>query len=174
MAHTIIPPPRCTAATLELTHKGNINDQTITEGDWEVKDFNFSLLACVITRSRHLEIDTHRTNLEVTRQACHYIHEMIVTVNRTCVLLASEDMITQRIDNHLVGAKRVYCKSRKRGKRNRNSFMSVYIVYWIEVNLKILKTTLINRTWLRTKGQSAGYPQAQIEITSNSFQCRAP
>jgi len=29
--HTIIPPPRCTAATLELTHKGNINDKTITE-----------------------------------------------------------------------------------------------------------------------------------------------
>ena len=25
MAHTLIPPPRCSAATLELTHKGNIN-----------------------------------------------------------------------------------------------------------------------------------------------------
>ena len=50
----------------------------------------------------------------------------------------------------------------------------VCIVYWIEVNLKILKTTLINRTRLRTKGQSTGYPQAQIEITSNSFQRRAP
>ena len=31
---------------------------------------------------------------------------MIVTENRTCVLLASEDMITQRIDTHLAGAKR--------------------------------------------------------------------
>ena len=31
---------------------------------------------------------------------------MIVTANRTCVLLASEDMITQRIDTHLAGAKR--------------------------------------------------------------------
>jgi hypothetical protein len=31
---------------------------------------------------------------------------MIVTTNRTCVLLASEDMITQRIDAHLAGAKR--------------------------------------------------------------------
>jgi len=30
---------------------------------------------------------------------------MIVTANRTCVLLASEDMITQRIDVHLAGAK---------------------------------------------------------------------
>ena len=39
----------------------------------------------------------------------------------------------------------------------------VCIVYWIEVNLKNLKTTLINHTRLRTKGQSAGYPQAQIE-----------
>jgi len=48
----------------------------------------------------------------------------------------------------------------------------VCIVYWIEVNLKNLKTTLINRTRLRTKSQSAGYPQAQIEITSNSFQRR--
>ena len=43
----------------------------------------------------------------------------------------------------------------------------VCIIYWIEVNLKILKTTLINRTRLRTKGQPAGYPQAQIEFTSN-------
>jgi len=50
----------------------------------------------------------------------------------------------------------------------------VCIVYWIEVNLKNLKTTLINRTRLRTKGQSASYPQAQLEITSNSFQRRAP
>jgi len=31
---------------------------------------------------------------------------MIVTANRTCLLLASEDMITQRIDAHLVGAQR--------------------------------------------------------------------
>ena len=29
-----------------------------------------------------------------------------MTANRTCVLLASEDMITQRIDAHLAGAKR--------------------------------------------------------------------
>jgi len=51
-------------------------------------------------------MDTHRTDLGVTRQACHYTHEMIVTANRTCVLLAREDMITQRIDTHLAGAKR--------------------------------------------------------------------
>jgi len=31
---------------------------------------------------------------------------MIVTANRTCVLLASEDMITQRINAHLARAKR--------------------------------------------------------------------
>jgi len=31
---------------------------------------------------------------------------MIVTANRTCVLLAGEDMITQKIDTHLAGAKR--------------------------------------------------------------------
>jgi len=48
----------------------------------------------------------------------------------------------------------------------------VCIVDWIEVNLKNLKTTLINHSRLRTKGQSAGYPQSQIEITSNSFQRR--
>jgi len=41
--------------------------------------------------------------------------------------------------------------------------MYVCIVYWIEVNLKILKTTLINRTWLSTKGQSASNPKAQIQ-----------
>ena len=50
----------------------------------------------------------------------------------------------------------------------------VCIVYWIEVKLKNLNITLIIRTRLRTKGQSAGYPQAQIEINSNSFQRRAP
>ena len=31
---------------------------------------------------------------------------MIVTANRTCVLLESEDMITQRIDAHLARTKR--------------------------------------------------------------------
>ena len=28
MAHTVIPPPRCTVATLELTHKGNIKTRS--------------------------------------------------------------------------------------------------------------------------------------------------
>jgi hypothetical protein len=106
MAHTVIPPPRGTTATLELTHKGNINDKTIPERDREVRDFDVTLLASAITRRRHLVIDTHRTDLGVTRQGCHHIHEMIVTANRTCVLLASEDMITQRIDAHLARAKR--------------------------------------------------------------------
>ena len=71
--------------------------------DRKVRDFNVTLLA----RRRHLVIDTHRTDLGVTRQGYHYIHEMIVTVNRTCVLFASENMITQRIDKHLAGSKRV-------------------------------------------------------------------
>ena len=106
MAHTIIPPPRGTTATLELTHKGNISDKTIPERDVEVRDFNVTLLARAIARRRHLVIDTHRTDLDVTRQRCHHIHEMIVTVNRTCALLASEDMIAQRIDAHLARGKR--------------------------------------------------------------------
>jgi len=101
MAHTVIPPPRGTTATLVLTHTGNINDKTISERDREVRDFNVTLLASTITRRRHLVIDTHRTDLGVTRQGTHHIHEMIVTANRTCVRLASEDMITQRIDAHL-------------------------------------------------------------------------
>ena len=92
--------------TLELTHKVNINDKTILERDREVRDFNVTLLASVINRRQHLVIDTHRTDLVVTRQGCHNIHEMIVTANRTCVLLESEDMITQKIDTHLAGAKR--------------------------------------------------------------------
>jgi len=95
------------ATTLDLTHKGNINDRTISERDREVRDFNVTQLASAIARRRHLVIDTHRTDLGVTRQGCHYIHEMIVTANRTCVLLASENMITQRIDAHLAGAKRL-------------------------------------------------------------------
>jgi len=106
MAHTVIPPPRGTTATLDLTHKGNINDETIPERDREVRDFNVTLLASAITRRRRLVIDTHRTDLGVMRQGCHHIHEMIVTANRTCVLLASEDMITQRINAHLARAKR--------------------------------------------------------------------
>jgi len=106
MAHTVIPPPRCTAFTLELAHKGNIDDKTISERDREVRDFNVTLFASAITRRRCLVIDTHRTDLGVTQQGCHYIHEMIVTANSTCVLLASENMITQRIDTHLAGAKR--------------------------------------------------------------------
>ena len=65
MAHTVILLPRCTAANLELTHKGNINNKTITERDKEVRDFNVTLLASAITRSRHLVIDTHRTDLGV-------------------------------------------------------------------------------------------------------------
>jgi len=34
------------------------------------------------------------------------VHEMIVTTNRTSVLLASKDMITQRINTHLAGTQR--------------------------------------------------------------------
>jgi len=37
MAHTVIPTPRGTTATLELTHKVNINDKTIPERDREVR-----------------------------------------------------------------------------------------------------------------------------------------
>jgi len=48
MVHTVIPPPRCTDTTLELTHKGNINDKTISERDREVRDFNVTLLASAI------------------------------------------------------------------------------------------------------------------------------
>jgi len=103
MVHTVIPPPRGTTTTLELAHKGNINDKTIPERDREVRDFNVTLFASAITLLRHLVIDTHRTDLG-TRQGCHHIHEMIVTANRTCVLLASEDMITQRINAHLTRA----------------------------------------------------------------------
>jgi len=68
--------------------------------------FNVTLFASAIARRLHLVIDTHRIDLGVTRQGCHHIHETIVTANRTCVLLASEDMITQRIDAHLARAER--------------------------------------------------------------------
>ena len=50
MVRTVIPSPRGTTATLELTHKGNINDKTIPERDREVRDFNVTLLASAITR----------------------------------------------------------------------------------------------------------------------------
>ena len=73
MAHTVIPPPRGPTATLELAHKGNINDKTIPERDREVRDFNVTLLASAITRRRHLVIDTHRTDLGVTLM-CRFVH----------------------------------------------------------------------------------------------------
>ena len=51
-----------------------------------------------------------------------------------------------------------------------------FLMYVSFIGLRLTKTSpaLINHTRLRTKGQSAGYPQAQIGITSNSFQRRAP
>jgi len=94
-----------TTATLELTQKGNINDKTILERDREVRDFNVTLYTSAITRRRHLVIDTHRTDLGVMRKGYHHIHEMSVTMHRTCVLSASEDMLTQRINAHLARAK---------------------------------------------------------------------
>ena len=57
--------------------------------------------------------------------------------------------------------------------RFKGSFPCMYVSF---IGLRLTKTslTLINRTRLRTKGQSAGYPQVQIGITSNSFQHLAP
>ena len=51
--------------------------------------------------------------------------------------------------------------------------LNVYVSF-IGVRSTNTSLTLINRTRLGTKGQSAGYPQAQIEINSTSFQRRAP
>ena len=78
MAHTVIPPPRGPTATLELAHKGNINDKTIPERDREVRDFNATLLASAITRCRHLVIDTHRTDLGV----CCFVFIKLILGNR--------------------------------------------------------------------------------------------
>jgi len=55
------------------------------------------MLAGAITRCRHLVMDTHRTYVGSSKN----VHEMIVTTNRTSVLLASKDMITQWINTHL-------------------------------------------------------------------------
>jgi len=54
MAHTVIPHPGCTTTTLELAHKGNINDKTIPERDREDRDFNVTLLASAITRKEEI------------------------------------------------------------------------------------------------------------------------
>jgi len=62
MAHTVIPPPRGTTATLELTQKGNINDKTIPERDREVRDLDVTLLASAIARRRHLVIFDHSSS----------------------------------------------------------------------------------------------------------------
>jgi len=73
MAHTVIPPPRCTATTLELTHKGNINDKTITKRDREVGDFNVTLLAVpspVVDRIRNANV-TNDPNCKGTSMFQH-------------------------------------------------------------------------------------------------------
>ena len=59
-------------------------------------------------------------------------------------------------------------------KCEKKSFICMYPTVYFWLRLTKTSLTLINRTRLRTKGQSAGYPQAQIGITSNSFQRRAP
>ena len=106
MAHTVISSPKSTAATHELTHKGDVKYKTIAERKRENLDFNVILLSGAITRCRHLVVDTHRTYVGRTHQHCQNIHQMIVIANRTCVLLATEDMITQRINTHLAGTLR--------------------------------------------------------------------
>jgi len=102
VSHTVIPSPKSTAATRELSHKGDVNYKTITERDREILDFNVTLFTGTITRCQHLVVDTYRIYVGRTRLHCQNIHQMIVTVNRTCVLRATEDMITQRINKHLV------------------------------------------------------------------------
>jgi len=62
----------------------------------------------------------------------------------------------------------------KRSKKSSGKLLAGMDVSLIGLMLAKTSLTLINRTRLRTKGQSAGYPQAQIGITSNSFQRRAP
>jgi len=94
VAHTLISSPKSTAATHELTHKGDVNYKTITEREREFLDFNVTLRMVAITCCRHPVVDTHRTYVGRTRQHCQNIHQMIVTANRTCALLATKDMIT--------------------------------------------------------------------------------
>jgi len=83
MAHTVIPPPRGTTATLELTHKGNINDKTIPERDREVKDFNVTLLASAIARRRHLVIDTEeKGSAGLAGKRCAHCNDNFSTVSQ--------------------------------------------------------------------------------------------
>jgi len=96
MAHTVIPPPRGPTATLELAHKGNINDKTILERDREVRDFNVTLLASAITRRRHLVIDTHRTDLGVTLQGCLPPLEKNEIFSFSVLLLGGRDSLKKR------------------------------------------------------------------------------
>jgi len=66
---------------------------------------------------------------------------MIVTTNRTCVLLASEDMITQRIDAHLAGAKRATVSVDKHlghGRSETPAEKSLPNVWW-ETSYRLLR-----------------------------------
>ena len=52
MAHTVIPTPKSTAATCELTHTGDVNYKTIAERDREVLNFNVTLQSWMTIKKR--------------------------------------------------------------------------------------------------------------------------
>jgi len=79
MAHTVIPPPRGTTATLELAHKGNISDKTIPERDREVRDFNVTLVASAIMQ----------------------VYEMILCILSSCNFLLPVPLRFQRVSKRL-------------------------------------------------------------------------
>ena len=63
-----------------------------------------------------------------------------MTANRTCVLLSSEDMITQRIDAHLAGVKRATVsvgKHRGDGRSETPAEKSLPNVWW-ETSYRLL------------------------------------
>jgi len=73
---------------------------------------------------------------------------MIVTENRTCVLLASEDMITQRIDTHLAGAQRATVSVGKHlgdGRSKTPAGKSLPNV-WREMSLRIVRGKVRQKT----------------------------
>ena len=91
LAHALIVQPQLFVSKNLVKPKKVSVDLTGHTCDGRCKHLVPSRLAYCLTGP-----STHETD---------YIHEMIVTANRTCVLLASENMITQRIDAHLAGAK---------------------------------------------------------------------
>jgi len=86
MAHTVIPPPRGTTATLELAHKGNINDKTIPERDREGCIYRslYGAFTDLYVDGICADDDALHVRIHEIRHVVHRLEESCVLPGTTC------------------------------------------------------------------------------------------